>query len=83
MSLNNSKIIKLQVLILVFAATSTPALAEEHCTLISSDITTFYFGVETPIPDPDHPITIDFFHTDIEVAFTGQSQSQTVSTLSR
>ena len=70
MSLNNSKIIKLQVLILVFAATSTPALAEEHCTLISSDITTFYFGVETPIPDPDHPITIDFFHTDIEVTFT-------------
>jgi surface-anchored protein len=70
MYLNNSKTIKLQILILVFAAISTPVLAEEHCTLISSDITTFYFGVETPIPDPDHPITIDFFHTDIEVAFT-------------
>lgn len=70
MSLNNSKTIKLQILVLVFAAISTPALAEEHCTLISSDITTFYFGVETPIPDINHPIIIDFFHTDIEVAFT-------------
>jgi surface-anchored protein len=70
MSLIHTKPIKLLILILVFVAISTPALAEGHCTLISSNITTFYFGIETQIPDANHPITIDFFHTDIEVAFT-------------
>jgi len=79
MYLNNPKTIKLQILIFVFAAISTPALAEEHFTLISSDITTFYFGVETPIQDINHPIIIDFFHTDIEVAFTQDGWDISVS----
>jgi len=70
MYLNNSKTIKSLISILVFAAISSLASAYDKCTLISSGITTFYFGVETPIPDADHPITIDFFHADIEVAFT-------------
>ncbi|MBN2139233.1 MAG: choice-of-anchor M domain-containing protein [Sedimentisphaerales bacterium] len=40
-----------------------------QCAKISSDITTLYFGVETPIPDENHPHTIDTYHTDIDVSF--------------
>ncbi|OHB59547.1 MAG: hypothetical protein A2167_04205 [Planctomycetes bacterium RBG_13_46_10] len=65
-----AKAIRLSVLAVAFTVTSSPISAQDKCTLISSDITTFYFGVETPIPDVNHPITIDFFHTDLEVAFT-------------
>jgi hypothetical protein len=65
-----SKTIELSVLAVAFTIISSPILAQDKCTLISSDITTFHFGVETPIPDVNHPITIDFFHTDIEVPFT-------------
>jgi hypothetical protein len=31
---------------------------------------TFHFGIETPVPDVDHPVTVDLFHTDLEVSFT-------------
>jgi surface-anchored protein len=65
-----SKKIKLSVLVVVLAIISSPVLAQDKCTLISSDITTFHFGIETAIPDVNHPITVDFFHTDIEVPFT-------------
>jgi surface-anchored protein len=70
MNLINTKTIKLIISIFVFTAIASPVWAEDKCTLISSDVTTFYFGIETPLPDVNHPITIDFFHTDMEVAFT-------------
>lgn len=48
---------------------SLAAIAAASPTLVSSEITTFYFGVETPTPDPDHPDTIDNCHTDLDVPF--------------
>jgi len=62
--------IKFLILARVFIAVSSPVLAENNCALVSSKVTTFYFGIETPIPDINHPKTVDTFHTDIEVAFT-------------
>jgi len=70
MNSSNPKTIKFLISISILITTSLPVLAEERCTLISSKATTFYFGIETPLPDVNHPVTIDFFHTDIEVAFT-------------
>lgn len=70
MNPNIFKTIRIFILVMVLISIPMPVLAEDKCTLISSDVTTFYFGIETPLPDANHPITIDFFHTDIEVAFT-------------
>jgi len=65
-----SKTTRLLISLMFFTAISPPVLADDNCALISSDVTTFYFGIETLIPDANHPATIDFFHTDIEVSFT-------------
>ena len=40
-------------------------------TLVKSDVTTLYFGVEVSLPDPAHPDTVDVYHTDLAVPFTG------------
>ncbi|MBN1360627.1 MAG: choice-of-anchor M domain-containing protein [Sedimentisphaerales bacterium] len=39
-----------------------------HCAKVSTDVT-LYFGVETDLPDPNHPITVDLYHSDFEVSF--------------
>jgi surface-anchored protein len=36
------------------------------CPWRASEVTSLYFGVEVPIPDPNHPVTVDLFHTDID-----------------
>ncbi len=41
------------------------------CSRRCSKIVTFYFGVETPVPNPDHPYLVDIFHTDLDVPFLG------------
>jgi surface-anchored protein len=48
---------------------SFAATAAAGPTLVRSEITTFYFGVETVTPDPDHPDTIDDCHTDLDLPF--------------
>ncbi len=49
-------------------AFGAPAAAQEHCARVSKDVT-FYFGIETPVPDANHPVTVDLFHTDLELSF--------------
>ena len=40
-----------------------------ECTKLSRSVT-LNFGVEVELPDPNFTYTIDYYHTDIEVAFT-------------
>lgn len=61
---------KLLIIAVVIATSYSFAPAEDNCAVISSSPQTFYFGVETPIPDSNHPYTIDTYHTDIDVSFT-------------
>lgn len=49
----------------------TPARAGAPCGRRCSAIVTIYFGVETPIPDPAHPFTVDLFHTDVATPYQG------------
>jgi surface-anchored protein len=49
---------------LLLAATG---FAEGYCVLSKSGIVTLYFGVETELPDPAHPVTMPQSHTDIEI----------------
>ncbi len=39
----------------------------DYCVLNESPIITLYFGVETELPDPSHPVTVPAAHTDIEI----------------
>ncbi len=48
---------------------SLPGYAQGHCAKVST-ATTLYFGIETDLPDANHPTTVDFYHTDFEVSFT-------------
>ncbi len=49
----------------VLPALSQPLWGE--CVRSQSDIVTIYFGVETEIPNPNHPQTVPVAHTDIEI----------------
>jgi surface-anchored protein len=60
--------IALPALLLVFSASVSTSRAQD-CTSIATEVT-FYFGIETPQPDVNHPVTVDLFHTDLEVSFT-------------
>ncbi len=42
--------------------------ADPNCSLLSEEVT-LYFGIETNLPDPCRPVTIDSTHTDIDVSF--------------
>jgi surface-anchored protein len=44
------------------------AQAQGHCAKVSQDVT-LYFGMEMKLPDPNHPVTVDTYHTDFEVSF--------------
>ncbi len=79
MNINLLKTNKILITVVFLISFSKSVLADDNCTLISSDITTFYFGIETPVPDVNHPITIDFFHTDIEVSITNSGWDISVS----
>jgi len=39
-----------------------------HCAKVSKNVT-LYFGIETDLPDPNHRITVDTYHTDFDVSF--------------
>ncbi len=56
------------LVLLVLLTTSPSVGAQGHCAKVSTD-TTLYFGIETDEPDPNHPITVDLYHTDFEVSF--------------
>jgi surface-anchored protein len=42
--------------------------AQGHSVKAFKDVT-LYFGIETSLPDPNHPISVDLYHTDFEVSF--------------
>ncbi len=54
--------------LLCLLMTGLPVRAQGHCAKVSMDAT-LYFGIETDQPDPNHPITVDLYHTDFEVSF--------------
>jgi len=56
------------IALLCLLTTALPARAQGHCAKVSRDVT-LYFGIETDLPDPNHPITVDLYHTDFEVSF--------------
>jgi len=58
----------ISTILLAVIASAASITAQAHCAKISTDIT-FYFGIETSVPDPNHPITVDLFHTDLELSF--------------
>lgn len=57
------------IVLLCLWASGLPVLGQGHCARISTDVTV-YFGIETDLPDPSHPTTVDFYHADFEVSFT-------------
>ena len=59
---------QIAVALLASVAMSTWIAAQEHCAKVSKDVT-FYFGIETPVPDANHPVTVDLFHADLELSF--------------
>lgn len=56
------------ILLLGLWATGATARAQGHGAKVSQDVT-LYFGIETKLPDPNHPVTVDTYHTDFEVSF--------------
>lgn len=55
---------------LSFFATFGPVSADEPmCDLSVSRVRTLYFGIEVPLPNPDHPSTVSIGHTDLEVPY--------------
>jgi surface-anchored protein len=56
------------IILLNLLATDTAAWAQGHCARVSKYVT-LYFGIETNLPDPNHPITVDTYHTDFDVSF--------------
>jgi surface-anchored protein len=54
--------------LLCLLMTGLPVQAQGHCARVSTDVT-LYFGIETGQPDPNHPTTVDLYHTDFEVSF--------------
>jgi surface-anchored protein len=55
-----------------------PAGAQGHCAKVSTEVT-LHFGIETDVPDPNHPITVDLYHTDFEVSFRASGWAVVVS----
>jgi hypothetical protein len=66
MKLNHKSFISAIFFILILL--SVCMAAQENCARVSTNVT-FYFGIETPIPDPNHPVTVDLFHADLELSF--------------
>jgi surface-anchored protein len=62
----------------LFLALTTPSTVWGHCAWVTQDVT-FFFGIETDVPDPNHPITVDRFHTDLELSFRENGWSFVVS----
>ncbi len=58
----------LGVILLCPWTSGLPVLGQGHCAKVSTDVTV-YFGIETDLPDPNHPVTVDYYHTDFEVSF--------------
>ena len=54
------------------------SFAQGHCARVSTDVT-FFFGVATEVPDPNHPVTVDIFHTDLELSFRRSGWAVVVS----
>jgi surface-anchored protein len=57
------------VCLLVSAVVAFNANAQ-RCIVNTSPVATLYFGVEIPLPNPDHPHTIPNAHTDIAIPLT-------------
>lgn len=57
------------IVLLCLLAGHSPAWGQGHCAKIGTDVT-LYFGIETEVPDPNHPTTVDVYHTDFDVSFT-------------
>jgi surface-anchored protein len=59
---------RLAIVMACLLMAALPAWAGGHCAKVSTDVT-LYFGIETDLPDPNHPFTVDLYHTDVEVSF--------------
>jgi surface-anchored protein len=57
---------------------ASSAHAQGHCAKVSQDVT-LYFGIETNLPDPNHPTTVDMYHTDVEVSFRSSGWDPVIS----
>ncbi|MHC5060410.1 MAG: choice-of-anchor M domain-containing protein [Planctomycetota bacterium] len=56
-------------ILLYMVLLAAPVCTANNCSLLTQDVT-LYFGIETPVPEPDFPVVIDRLHTDFEVSFT-------------
>lgn len=59
----------IRFLIYSLLISATICIADPNCSMLSEEVT-LYFGIETNIPDINHPVTVDVYHTDVEVSFT-------------
>jgi surface-anchored protein len=57
----------LYLFVSVFSAFNAEA---QRCIVSTSPVATLYFGIEIPLPSPDHPHTIPNAHTDIAIPLT-------------
>ncbi len=56
------------------------AVADDNCVMITSKVFTVHFGIETPLPDLNHPIVIPPAHTDIDIPITPSGWDFSIST---
>ncbi len=59
--------------------TISPAVwAQGHCAKVSKDVT-LYVGIEVNLPEPNHPVTVDTYHTDFDVSFRSEGWDVVIS----
>lgn len=51
----------------IFLSMAFAHFAHGYCVQSRSEVVTLWFGVETALPDPAHPVTVPAGHTDIEI----------------
>lgn len=60
--------LRIGIVLLCLWASAPPVHGQGHAAKVSTDVTV-YFGIETELPDPNHPVAVDLSHADFEVSF--------------
>ncbi len=69
---------ELWCVLLASAWIALPTFGQGDCARVSTDVT-FFFGIDVPVPDPNHPFTVDLWHTDLELSFRPEGWTVVVS----
>lgn len=54
---------------IVAAPAERSSAGDPFCDYVTSEVKTIYFGIEVPVPDPNHPVTVSTGHTDVDIPY--------------